>query len=234
MSLVLPRLGNTLLLSASAYLLAWLVGLPLGIAAAVTPRKWLSGAIYALASTAISMPRIFVALLAILFVARTGWLPLGGRVALNHDQLNLMGRFGDTLAHLVLPAIVLSLYPMALYVMQSRAALSEALTGDYVRTARAKGIPESLVVYRHALRNAVNPLITLLGFSIGDLLGGAVLVETIMAWPGLGKLTVEAVLARDAYVVLTSVLFSSVMLIGGNFVAEILLNRLDPRVRRPT
>ncbi len=231
MELILPRLGSTLLLSLLAYALAWAIGLPLGLIAAVIRWRWIDRVLYVLATMIISLPRIFLAFLAILFAAHTGWLPIGGKVSLDHDQLNWVGQGVDLAQHALLPVLVLSLYPLALYFLQVRSSLSETMTADFVKTARAKGLSESRVVVRHALRNSIHPLITLFGYSIGDLLGGAALVETIMSWPGMGRLTVEAVFARDSYVILAVVLISSTMLVLGNFLADLLLAVFDPRVK---
>lgn len=229
-TLIWPRLGNTLILSLAAYLLAWALGLPLGILASTVRRRWIDRLAYVLATIAISLPRMFLALLAILFAARSRLLPIGGLSALDHDQMSSMGQLGDLCVHLALPTLVLSLYPMSLYFLQIRSSLSDALEADYVRTARSKGLRELRVVTRHALRNAINPLVTLFGYSIGNLLSGAALVETIMSWPGMGKLAVDAVFARDSYVILAVVLVSSIMLIIGNLIADLVLSRVDPRI----
>jgi peptide/nickel transport system permease protein len=163
--------------------------------------------------------------------ARTGWFPIGGQYSTDFDALERpFGQLIDAAHHLILPALVLGLYPLAVYLRQMRGALLETMADDYVRTARAKGLSESAVVGHHALRNALNPIIALLGGSIGSLLSGSALVETIMVWPGIGRMAVEAVLARDIYVVMAAVMIAAVMLVVGNLIADGLLSWNDPRI----
>jgi peptide/nickel transport system permease protein len=133
--------------------------------------------------------------------------------------------------HLLLPALVVGLIPLAGRMRQMRANLLDQLQLDYVTTARAKGLPERAVVLRHALRNALNPLITLFGFTLGALVSGSFVAETIFSWPGLGSLTLEALQAQDQYLVMGSVLMASAVLIAGNLVADVLLVIADPRIR---
>jgi len=229
--LVYPRLINTLVLSVAASVIAWLVGIPLGMIAAVRQRSWFDRFYSTFALLGLSTPRIFLSLLALLLAVSTGWFPIGGMYSITHDPMSTAGQIADMLHHLILPALVLSLYPLAVISSQMRGNLSEALLSDFVRAAQAKGLKARGVIARHALRNALNPLIVLMGYSIGNLLSGSALVETVMAWPGLGRLAVEAVFARDIYVIMASVMISSVMLILGNLIADLLLAANDPRVR---
>ena len=148
-----------------------------------------------------------------------------------HDLYGPLQRLADLLRHLALPAIVVGLVPLAAACGRCAPACSTSCGLDYVTTARAKGLPESAVVGRHVLRNALNPMITLFGFTIGSLLSGSLVVETIFSWPGLGTLTLEAINSQDQYLVVGSVLMASVVLIAGNLVADILLAIADPRVR---
>jgi peptide/nickel transport system permease protein len=229
--LIYPRLINTLVLSVAASLIAWIVGILLGIFAAVRQGTWVDRIYSAFAMLALSTPRILLALVALLVAATTGWFPLGGMHSLTHDEMSTTGQMLDTLHHLILPALALSLYPLAVISNQMRGNLSEALLADFVRTARAKGLKRRVIIGTHAFRNAITPLIALMGYSIGNLLSGSALVETIMAWPGIGFLTVEAVFARDVYVIMASVMIGSVMLILGNLIADLLLAANDPRIR---
>ena len=141
------------------------------------------------------------------------------------------GQVFDLLYHLILPAIVLGSISMAGRMRQMRANLLDTLLQDYIQTARAKGLSERIVIYKHALRNAINPLITLFGFTLASLLSGAFLVEVVMNWPGLGRLTLDALFTRDLYLVMGSLLMASLMLILGNLIADILLALSDPRIR---
>jgi peptide/nickel transport system permease protein len=226
-----PALGNTFLLAAAAAVITWAVALPLGIVAAVKSGTWVDRTASFLAFVGISIPEVFLALLVILFAARSGWFPIGGMVSLDHETLSWPLRVWDRLHHLILPAAVLATVPLAGRMRQMRGNLLEVLQADYVTAARAKGLGERDVVLRHAVRNAVNPLITLFGYTLGALLSGAFLVEVVMSWPGLGRITVDALLARDLYLVMGSVLLASTVLVLGNLVADILLALADPRIR---
>ena len=170
-------------------------------------------------------------LLLLWLAASTGWFPVGGMRHLDHDLFTPAGKVADTLRHLVLPALTVGLVPLAGRMRQMRSSLLDVLRLDYVTTARAKGVPESQVVLRHALRNALNPMITLFGFTLGSLVSGSFVAETIFSWPGLGSLTLEALNTQDQYLVMGSVLMASVVLIAGNLVADVLLAVADPRIR---
>jgi peptide/nickel transport system permease protein len=223
-------LGNTFFLAVSAAILAWALAIPLGILAAVKQHSWMDKVSSLVAFLGVSVPEVFLALLLILFAAKTGWFPTGGMVSLDHDQLSWLGKAGDLLHHLVLPAVVLATVPLASRMRQMRGNLLDVLQAEYVTTARAKGLPERTVVMKHAVRNAINPLITLFGYTLGAMLSGAFLVEVVMSWPGLGRITLEALVARDLYLMMGSVMMASTVLILGNLVADILLVVADPRI----
>jgi len=226
-----PAAVNSLILALAAALVTWLVALPLGILAAVKQNTWVDRTASLVAVLGISVPEVFLALLVLFMAARTGWFPLGGMVSLDHDSLSWSGRVLDRLHHLILPALVLATVPLASRMRQMRASLLEVLRADYVTTARAKGLSESRVVLKHAVRNALNPLVTLFGYTLGGLLSGAFLVEVILSWPGLGRVTIDALLTRDLYLIMGSVLMASSVLVLGNLVADLLLLAVDPRVR---
>jgi peptide/nickel transport system permease protein len=166
-----------------------------------------------------------------MLAARTGWFPVGGMRSLDWETLPLAGRALDLLRHLALPALVVGLVPLAGRMRQMRASLLDVLGLDYITTARAKGLDERAVVMKHALRNALNPLITLFGYTLGSLLSGSLVAEIIFSWPGLGRVTYEAVLSRDQYLVVGSVLMATVVLVLGNLAADLLLAAADPRIR---
>lgn len=230
-ALLPPRLLNTLILSLTAIGIAWGVGIPLGIAAAVGQNRWIGRAHTVFVTVALATPRIFLALLALGLAATTGWFPLGGMRAVAAELGDWVTRTGDLLHHLILPALVLSLSPMAWISSHLRVALAEVVSLDFIRTARAKGLSRRVILERHALRAALGPLAMLLGYSLGNLLSGSAVVETVMAWPGMGRLTVEAVFARDSDVILAAVLLASLVLIVGNLIADLVLAAVDPRVR---
>ena len=229
--IIAERLWNTLILSIAALLIAYGLGIPLGIFAAVKPNSLVDHSAGILAFIGLSIPTVFSALLAVLFATYTGWFPIGDMRSLDYDLFGFWGKLGDRLHHLFLPAIVLGTAAMAGYMRQARGNMIEALGQDYVRTARAKGVSHNSVLFKHAFRNAVNPLVTLFGYSLASLLSGSLLVEIVMNWPGLGRLVFEAISAKDEPLVLASVLISTLLLVFGNLVADLLLALVDPRVR---
>jgi peptide/nickel transport system permease protein len=230
-TLIGSRLANTLKLSLAATLLAWSVALPLGALAAVRRGSWIDRASGALALISVSTPRLVLSILALLFAARTGLFPIGNIRSVNLPDDFSLASLADSLHHLVLPAVVMSLPLAAVYLRQMRAGMIEALAADFVRTARAKGLSERVVVIRHAARTALNPLITLFGYAIAALLSGSIIVETVMAWPGVGQLAVSAVRGRDVPVLMGVVLLTAVMMLLGNLLADVLHVVADPRLR---
>ncbi len=225
------RIPNTLLLTSIVILLTWLVGVPLGIIAAVKWKTPTDRIMTVLTSIGMAIPSFFFAVLLLLFAVKTGWFPIGGLTSPNFADLSFLGKFADITHHLILPVIVLFTISLAGLQRQMRANMLDVLDSDYVKFARAKGLPESVVIYKHALRNAVNPMITLLGFEFAGLLSGAALTEYVFQYPGLGRLILEAVLKSDINLVMASLMMGAVMLILGNLIADILLIITDPRIR---
>ena len=225
------RIPNTLLLTSIVILLTWLVGVPLGIIAAVKWKTPTDRIMTVLTSIGMAIPSFFFAVLLLLFAVKTGWFPIGGLTSPNFADLSFLGKFADITHHLVLPVTVLFTISLAGLQRQMRANMLDVLDSDYVKFARAKGLPESVVIYKHALRNAVNPMITLLGFEFAGLLSGAALTEYVFQYPGLGRLILEAVLKSDINLVMASLMMGAVMLILGNLIADILLIITDPRIR---
>ncbi len=230
-SLIGERMLNTLILALSAALFAWGLSIPLGIISAVRQNTWMDRTASFVAFLGLSIPEVFFALLMVLFAAKTGWFPIGGMKSIDFEYMSYGGQILNLVHHLILPTIVLGSVSMAGRMRQMRANLLDTLLQDYIQTARAKGLSERIVIYKHALRNAINPLITLFGFTLANLLSGAFLVEVVMSWPGLGRLTLDALFARDLYLVMGSLLMASVMLILGNLAADIMLALTDPRIR---
>ncbi len=150
--------------------------------------------------------------------------------SIDYDDLSLVGKVIDVAHHLVLPALVVGLIPLASRMRQMRSNLLDVLRLDYVTTARSKGLDERVVIVKHALRNALNPMITLFGYTLGALVSGSFIAEIIFSWPGLGRLTLDAILTQDQYLVMGSVLMASVVLVAGNLVADLLLVIADPRI----
>ena len=230
--LVQQRAANTVLLSVVSLLLAWGFSIPAGIIAAARQYRWQDQSIAVLAFFGLSIPNFFLASLLLYVISATGsWLPIGGMTSIDHDQLSAFGKMWDLAKHLVVPALVISTAITAGLTRIMRANMLEVLGQQYITTARAKGLAEHVVILKHALRNAINPMITLLGFSIGDILGGAALVEIVTGWPGLGKLILSALLNQDPYLVSGSLIYGVILLMLGNLVADILLAITDPRIR---
>ncbi|MBU6283968.1 ABC transporter permease [bacterium] len=229
-TLIGQRVANTLLLSLSAMLVTWLVAVPLGVLVAVRRGHPSDRLVSGLAFLGMSVPNFFLAFLLLRLALRTGWFPVGGTVSMDHDQLSLGGRVLDRLHHLALPTIVLATSGLAGLVRLMRGAILDLEKADFVRTARAKGMPERVVLFRHVLRNALNPFVTLAGYELGTLLGGAALVENVMNLQGLGSLMLQAVLASDVYLVMGSVLMGSILLLLGNLLADLALTKVDPRI----
>jgi len=225
------RAGNTLILAVTAMALAWLVAVPAGVWAAARQGSWADRLGLAASAVLLAVSELVLALLGLAVAARTGLLPAGGMASLDYDALGGWGRARDLAAHLTLPAVVLALSAFPVVLRHVRAAVAEALESPFVEAARGNGIPRRRLLWRHALPAAAKPLVSLLGLSIAGLLSGSVLVEVVLSWPGLGPLLLQAILARDLHVVVGAILLSSVFLVLGNLVADLLLYWVDPRVR---
>jgi len=235
------RLKNTLILSLFSIAITWLIAIPFGIMAAVHQYQFVDKFFSFIAYIGISFPNFFLALL-LIYAASTlrdnqtigflfEWIPLGGMKSSNYDELSAIGKFFDVGKHLVIPGIVLGTSAIAGLQRIMRGNMLEELRQKYITTARAKGLPENKVVYKHALRNAINPLITIFGYQFSALLSGAALTEIITSWPGLGTIMLDAVRSQDIFLVMGSMMISGVMLIVGNLIADILLATTDPRIK---
>ncbi len=236
----------TLELSFFAMMFALILGLPAGAMAAVKRGSWFDQALMTTALIGFSMPIFWWGLLLIMFFSVTlGWTPVSGRIdliayyfeprtgfmtidALLSDQ---SGAFLDALHHLVLPAIVLGTIPLALIARMTRSSMLEVLSEDYVRTARAKGLSPLRVIGLHALRNALLPVVTVIGLSVSTLLAGAVLTETIFSWPGVGKWLIESISRRDYPALQGGVLLISMFVIAVNLIVDLLYGAINPRIR---
>lgn len=225
------RIPNTLLLTTIVIFLTWLVGVPLGIIAAVKWKSPLDRILTVLTSIGMAIPSFFFAVLLLIFAVKTGWFPIGGLTSSNFLEMNLVQKVLDITKHLILPVTVLFTISLAGLQRQMRGNLLDVLDSDYVKFARAKGISEFKVVFKHALRNAINPMITLLGFEFAGLLSGAALTEYVFQYPGLGRLILEAVMKSDINLVMASLMMGAIMLILGNLIADLLLIFTDPRIR---
>ena len=229
--LILVRARNTLLLTITAMLLAWGVALPLGIWSAAHLGHWHDRLLSWGAGALLVIPDLALALGLLVIAVKTGRLPVGGMVSLDFEDLSFFAKARDLLRHMVLPVVALVLSVLPLLLRHVRAAVAEVLAAPFLLAAEGHGIPRRTLLYRYALPAAANPLISLFGFSIGTLLSGSLLIEVVMSWPGLGPFLLEAILARDIYVVIGGVLLSTLFLVAGNFLADLLLYWADPRIR---
>ncbi len=210
------RLPATAELSACAMLIAVAIGIPIGILSSVKPKTMLDNVVTLFAVFGISMPIFFLGLiLMILFSSIFMWLPPTGR---------------GGIAHLILPSFTLGLPYVATIARLTRSNMLDVISEDYIRTARSKGLSERIVIYKHALLNALIPVVTLLGLYFGRLLGGAVITETVFAWPGLGRYMIDAIIMRDIYVVQGTILVFAIAVVVVNLIVDLLYGLLDPRI----
>jgi peptide/nickel transport system permease protein len=229
--LLAVRARNTLLLTGTSMLLAWFIAIPLGIASAARRGKWDDRAGGVVTSTLLTVPDLVLFLAILLLAVRTGWFPTGGMVSTAFGDLTVFGKAKDIAAHLFLPASGLAIATLPALVRHIRSAMIEVLEAPFIRAARAHGIGELRVLLRYALPVAANPLISLFGFSVATMLSASLLMEVILSWPGIGPLLLDAILAKDVYVVIGAVMLSSLLLVAGNLFADLLLIAADPRIR---
>lgn len=233
LELIVARMPATLELAFSALFLALVVGIPLGVWAGLQPRAASSRSIMAFSILGFSLPSFWIGLMMILlFSVYLGWLPASGR----GETVDVLGVplsvfTLDGLTHLALPALNLALYKISLVIRLTRAGVIEALQMDYVRFARAKGISETRIVFVHVLKNILIPLITVIGLELGSVIAFAVVTETIFAWPGMGKLIIDAIAVLDRPVILAYLLITVLMFMIINLVVDVLYSIADPRVR---
>ena len=229
--LLLVRAKNTLLLTITATFLAWAIALPLGVWSADRVGHLPDRVISASTAVLLVIPDLALALGLLVLAVKTRWFPTGGMASVDFESLSSLNKIRDLAWHMALPVAALVLSALPLLIRHVRAAVAEVLHAPFLLAAEGHGIPRHRLLYRYALPAAANPLLSLFGFSIGALLSGSLLIEVVMSWPGLGPFLLESILARDIYVVVGGVLFSTIVLVAGNFLADILLYWLDPRIR---
>lgn len=231
LSLILSRTFNTVILSAASIVFAWSLAIPIGIAVAYWQNTIFDRSLSFLAFFGMAIPNFFLAFLFLFFALKTGWFPVGGTFSYDYDTLDLWGKIVDRLHHLILPVIVLGTSGMAGLMRLMRGNILEIKNSDYVRTARAKGLSETVIIFKHVLRNALNPFVTLAGYELGALIGGAALVEAVLNLQGLGTMMLQAVMGQDIYLIMGSLLIGALLLIIGNLLADIALTLVDPRIK---
>jgi peptide/nickel transport system permease protein len=231
-TLLWPRARNTLLLSVPALMISWLIALPLGVLVAGWKGSWADRLFSGGTSFLLALPDVLIALLALLIALKTGTFPVGGMTSVNAQDQGLWSWLRDLGWHMVLPVAALVIGSLTIILRHVRASVGEVLESSYMRAAEGHGLSRFRLLYCYALPAAANPLISLFGLSVAVLLSASLLIEVVMGWPGIGPLLLEAILARDLFVVIGAVMLSTLFLIGGNLLADVLLYAFDPRIRR--
>jgi peptide/nickel transport system permease protein len=229
--LLAPRLENTLVLAGLAIVISLAVSIPIGVYSAVRPYSAGDYAATVLAFVGYALPAFWLGLvLIIVFAVNLGWFPAGGIVSADAPR-GLMNMLADRASHLVMPVAVLSLHSLATWTRYMRSSLLEVVRQDFIRTAHAKGLAERVVVYRHALKNALIPMVTLFANTVPVLVGGSVIVETVFSYPGIGKMHYDSVLGNDYSVSMAILMFLALLVAVLNLLADITYGLLDPRIR---
>lgn len=231
LELIQEKIFATILLAGTALAFAMTIGVLLGVFTARRPESMTSHGVTILSLVGYALPVFWTAIMfLVVFSAKLGWFPIGGIEDVRYEG-GFFGELLDLIEHLVLPAFTLGIIYLAYYSRLARASMLEVLESDYIRTARAKGVDERSVVYRHALRNALIPVVTIAGLQFGALFSGAVLVETVFSWPGLGRLAFESILRRDTPMMLGLLIVSAAMVIVANLLTDLVYQWIDPRIR---
>lgn len=229
-SLIVERFGNTLRLGLFSLFLTLIVSIPIGLYSARNPYSLLDYSATTFGFMGLAIPNFFFGLVAIyIFAVKLGWFPAQGSIG--SPGLEGFEELKSRLHHMVLPGITLGLAGTATYMRYMRSEVLDVLNSDYIQTARAKGMSESTILYKHTLRNALIPIITLMGFELGTLLGGAIITEQVFNFPGLGTLFISSVINRDYPVVMAIALFLGLAILIGNLLADIFYSIVDPRIR---
>lgn len=229
---VFTRLPNTLLLAGSALLLTLVLSIPIGVLTAVKRYTWIDYVVSVLAFIGMSMPGFWLALVMVdIFSINLGWFPAVGIQTYGKDLAGFQATL-DKFKHLVLPAIAMGVVEIAYWARYQRSSMLEVMGQDYVRTARAKGLNERIVLWKHTFRNALIPMITLAGLTLPDLVNGSYIIETVFGWPGLGRLGVSSILTRDYPVVMGVTMLSALMVVAGNLAADLVYSVADPRIEQ--
>ncbi len=230
--MVSKAIGWTLKFSIASLILAFVIGVPIGIYSALHQYSVADYIFTFFAFFGMSMPTFWFAFILMMFFGvQHHWLPIGGVMTPGMENAPFIQRVIDEAKHFILPVTVLSLFEMGSWMRYSRSSMLEVIHMDYVRTARAKGLPERTVIYKHALRNALIPIITLLGLTLPSVISGATITETVFSIPGMGRLTYVAIINNDFPVAMACLLLGSVLLILGNFIADLLYAVVDPRIK---
>ncbi|MBD8046709.1 MAG: ABC transporter permease [Clostridium argentinense] len=225
------RISNTFLLSIVTLILTTLIALPLGIASATKPYSFKDKVLTILALIGISIPGFFIALVIIkIFAINLGWFPISGLSTVG-EKLKGFDKFIDVIKHMILPVISMTILEVASLMRYTRSAMLDVFNQNYIRTARAKGLNEKIIIYKHAFRNALIPIVTLLSMSLGYIVAGTILIETIFVWPGMGTLFYQAIANRDYPLVMGCAMILSSCILLANLISDIVYCLVDPRIR---
>jgi peptide/nickel transport system permease protein len=225
------RALNTLILSLATLIVSWIFVIPLGVLTALKRNKLTDRIISFFSYLGISSPNFLLAFVFLYLATFIKWLPLGGMRSVNFEELNFLGKIFDVARHLIIPTLILSIGNICVLQRIMRANLLEVLGSYYILGAKARGISNKRILYIHALKNALNPMITIFGYQFSALLSGAALTEIIVGWPGLGVVILEGFQRQDLYLVMGAMLMGGVLLVAGNLLADIMLAYFDPRIR---
>lgn len=225
------RISNTFLLSIVTLILTTLIALPLGIASAIKPYSFKDKVLTILALIGISIPGFFIALVIIkIFAINLGWFPISGLSTVG-EKLTGFNKFIDVVRHMILPVISMTVLEVASLMRYTRSSMLDVFNQNYIRTARAKGLNEKIIIYKHAFRNALIPIVTLLSMSLGYIVAGTILIETIFVWPGMGTLFYQAIANRDYPLVMGCAMILSSCILLANLISDIVYCIVDPRIR---
>jgi peptide/nickel transport system permease protein len=232
LDVIAERLPATFLLSGLSLVLLFVIAVPMGVAAAYYQNSWLDRSVSVFAFIGYSVPSYWFALLLMLFFGvQMNLLPISGMMSTEADYLPWYEKIGDLLSHLILPLVVTTFSGLASVSLYARTSMLEVIRQDYIRTARAKGLSETQVVFKHALRNALIPIVTVMGLSLPGLIGGSFIIETLFAWPGMGQLGLQSVFTHDYPLIMGIGVITAVLTLLGNLLADIAYALLDPRIR---
>ena len=229
---IAERLPATLLLNFLSIVVIFALAIPIGVISSVKKDTVFDKITTVTVFFGFSVPTFWLAILLMIFFGlHLGWLPISGLRSINFDELTFLGKFMDITKHLVLPVFVSAFTGLAGLSRYTKSAMLEVLHQDYIRTARAKGLSETTVIFKHALRNALIPIVTIIGLTIPDLIGGSFIFETIFAWPGMGRLGYEAIMSRDYPVIMAVGTIVAILTLLGNLIADLTYAYIDPRIR---
>ncbi len=230
-SIITTYIFNTFLLASSSIIVIWVISIILGVLCSYYRETWIDKTFSVLSYMGITIPGFLLSLLLLYIVFYLKILPLNGMVSTGYEDLTLLEKIFDILKHMVIPVTVISIMGVASYQRVLRSNMLDELNKQYILSARSRGVGEKRILFKHALRNALNPLITKFGHDFASLLGGVAVIEIVCNWPGIGKITLDAMIKQDIFLSLGGIIISSMFLIVGNIISDILLSQVNPKIR---